>query len=301
MTEMGAPATTGLNYGASSTNVNISFIRGICSEVNSLGLGMAYWPSHRAGDTFRLFNSPGDGVTNPSLIDQLQSGWGFFSSLASLEVADFNVAGTTDYSTFRPAGSIWEIQGGGGGQFGLAGDIAVPADYVGNGKAQMAVWRQSTGEYWYIDGGATTQFGLAGDIPVPGDYLGTGKAQIAVWRPAGGNWYVNGGTTTQFGLNGDIPVPGYYNGDGHLDMAVYRPSTKTWYINGGATVQWGLAGDIPVPGDYNGSGLTQIAVWRPSNGTWYVDGVSTIAWGTNGDIPLPLPYAIRHYCLGYSQ
>ncbi|HEX3624775.1 MAG TPA: hypothetical protein VH280_05040 [Verrucomicrobiae bacterium] len=75
MTEMGAPATTGLDYDTASANVDVCFIRGVCTEVASLGVGFAYWPSHRANDTFRLFTSPGGGITNPSLITQLQRGW----------------------------------------------------------------------------------------------------------------------------------------------------------------------------------------------------------------------------------
>jgi hypothetical protein len=341
MTEMGAPATTGLNYDSSSANVDICFIQGVTAQCLAYPMGFVYWPSHRAGDSYRLFNSPGGGVTNPSLIDQLQNGWDFFTDTAALTVCDFSVAGTTDYSTFRPSNSSWEIESGGGGAWGTTGDLAVPADYAGNGKVQMATWRPSN-DTWYLDGvSGGGAWGTTGDIPVPADYNGTGKAQLTMFRPSNGNWYVYGGGGGHWGTNGDIPVPGYYNNDGHADLAVYRPSNNTWYIDGGATVKWGTAGDIPVPGDYNGSGTTQIAifrpststwwiyggdtvtygesgdvpvpgdyngsgtmqiaVWRPSNNTWYVNGVGATAWGATGDVPLPLPYAIRHYSLGYTQ
>jgi len=337
MTEMGAPATTGLNYGVASANVDVSFIRGICTEVFNLGMGFVYWPSHRANDTFRLFNSPGGGVTNPSLIDELQSGW----SPTVTDNCDFNVLGVTDYSIFRPSDDTWSFKSGGGGAWGTTADIAVPADYAGTGKAQMATWRPSN-HTWYLDGiSGGGAWGTNGDIPVPADYNGTGQAQLTVWRPSTGDWWVKGGNTTHWGTNGDIPVPGYYNGDGHADLAVFRPSNSTWYVYGGATVQLGQAGDIPVPGDYNGCARTQIAVWRPSNGnwivyggstvqygtngdvpvpgdyngggstkmavwrpsnnTWYVNGVGQTAWGTTNDVPLPLPYAIRHSSLGYAQ
>ncbi|HTB84769.1 MAG TPA: cellulase family glycosylhydrolase [Candidatus Sulfotelmatobacter sp.] len=75
MTEMGAPATSGLNYGASSSDVNVCFIRGICTEVRTLGMGFVYWPSHRADDGYRLFDCLGGDVTNPSLIKELEYGW----------------------------------------------------------------------------------------------------------------------------------------------------------------------------------------------------------------------------------
>lgn len=354
MNEIGATTDTGSDFllGTQTGNAytNIIFMNAMCDVCTAWNMGIAWYPTHQvnylgqpSSNNKKMFNgAPGAAIVNRSLIDKLQNFWGFYTPLEA-PGCDFNNFGQTDYSVFRPAGSKWVIQSGGGGQFGLAGDIAVPADYLGNGTVQEAVWRQSDGEHWYVDGGVSGfQYGLAGDIPVPGDYLGTGQAQFAVWRPAGEYWYVNGGSgPTQWGLAGDIPVPGYYNGDGHEDFAVFRPTNSTWYVNGGSNVQWGTNGDIPVPGDYigdgttqfavfrptnstwyidgvtnvqfgtngdvpvpgdyTGAGYTQIAVWRPTNGTWYVYQGSTVAWGTNGDVPVPLPYAIRHYSLGYTQ
>jgi hypothetical protein len=51
------------------------------------------------------------------------------------------------------------------------GDIAVPNDYDGDGKPDVAVWRPSE-VMWYIrrssDGAVQTkQWGTTGDIPVP--------------------------------------------------------------------------------------------------------------------------------------
>ena len=55
-----------------------------------------------------------------------------------------------------------------GVQWGVSSDILQPADYDGDGKADIAVFRNGT---WYIRQSGTVtlrvvQFGLPGDIPV---------------------------------------------------------------------------------------------------------------------------------------
>jgi hypothetical protein len=49
-------------------------------------------------------------------------------------------------------------------------DLPVPADYDGDGKADIAVWRQSTGEWKIINSSnksvRTQSFGAMGDIPI---------------------------------------------------------------------------------------------------------------------------------------
>jgi hypothetical protein len=185
-------------------------------------------------------------------------------------------------------------------------------DFDGNGKADIGVFRPSSGTWFIIPSSNPTSFilqqwGASGDVVVPGDYDGDGKTDFAVFRPSTGTWYIipssnpNAPIVQQWGTQGDIPVPGNYDGDGKTDIAVFRPSTGTWYIipssnpSAPITKQWGTSGDIPVPGDYDGDRKTDIAVWRASNGVWYIIPSSTptnftvTQWGTNGDVPVQKP------------
>ncbi len=153
-------------------------------------------------------------------------------------------------------------------QFGAPGDRPVAADYSGDGRKDVAVYRPSTG-LWYLRGIRTEQYGQPGDIPVPADYDGDGKAQVAVYRPSTGMWFRRGMTRPVFGRAGDIPVPADYTGDGTVDIAVYRPSTGQWYAHGVDIVRWGLPTDVPQPGHFAGDVRADRVVWRPDTGTWW--------------------------------
>ena len=239
--------------------------------------------------------------------------------------ADYDGDGRADVAIFRPRESgqegVWWIQRSSDGgivrkQWGAVtyGDQPVPADYDGDGKADLAVWRLEDPSIargvWFIlrssDGRMVAQqWGARDDLPVPADYDGDGRADFAVWRPSIGTWFVLGsrdgaGIARQFGVVTDVPVPADYDGDGRADFAVWRPSTGEWFVMSSRTgavtsVVFGAPGDVPVPCDYDGDGKADVAIWRPSTGEWFIlrssDGrVMAQQWGSSGDLPMPADF-----------
>ena len=143
-------------------------------------------------------------------------------------VADYDGDGACDAAIFRPSQGLWYgLPAANGapvlnsttniGQFGTTGDIAVPADYDGDGRADIAYFRPSNGQW----------FGLRtnGTIALP---------------------------STFFGANGQLPVVGYYDADLKADLATYNPSSGQIVAlpsAGGANIvrNFGVVtGDVPV-------------------------------------------------------
>jgi subtilisin-like proprotein convertase family protein len=180
-----------------------------------------------------------------------------------------------------------------GTTWGLPGDIPVAADFDGDGRTDLAVFRQTTSPnkgVWYVkystggmlhdDGPFAGWFGLAGDVPTPGDFLKTDSSNLSTWTQAP---------------------------DGKADFAVYRPSNQTWYvrptlINASTPVltvriPGSQAGDLPAQADYDGDGKTDFAVYRPSTGQYLIlqanGTVRTVQPGVGGDIAVLGPLSHR--------
>lgn len=286
-----------------------------------------------------LFDFDGDGRADFSVFRPSNSYWYILNSSNNsftavqfgaagdlIAPADYDGDGRADIAVFRE-----NVPGAGGRayfyiqqsssnsfrpeQFGAVGDKPVPADFDGDGKADLAVYRdgsQTGGQSYFFYRPSsqpgvdfrTIAWGVTGDKPAPADYDGDGRQDAAVFRPSNGTWYILRSSDNQilairFGLAEDVPTPADFNGDGRAEVAVFRPSTGTWYTsidpatNYGA-VRWGVSTDVPVAADYDGDGRADVAVFRPETGNWYVlrssSGFLGIQWGTTNDKPAPAPY-----------
>ncbi len=181
-----------------------------------------------------------------------------------------------------------------------------PADFDGDGKTDISIFRPSNGQWWLnrsTAGVIAHTFGNSNDRLSPGDFTGDGKADVALYRPATGEWFILRSENSTFysfpfGINEDIPVAGDYDADNRVDAAVFRPSNATWYVQrssgGVTTLQFGLSGDRPVPSDYDGDGRTDIAIFRPSNGQWWLNrtslGLIAATFGNSTDKQVPGDY-----------
>lgn len=232
--------------------------------------------------------------------------------------ADYDGDGRTDLAVWRPENGVWYIQQSSGGVLlvkwgmttmhptgGLA-DVPVPADYDGDSRTDLAVWRPDTGDWWILN--STTDFdqsrptvfrwGKLGDVPVQADYDGNGRADYAIYRTGDNQWWIRESVGTRshvvtYGLAGlDVLVPADYNGDGRADIAVYRGGV--WYVLDIRTQEteifhFGFSDDVPVPADFDGDGSVDFATYR--GGTWYVYESATprlrsFNFGQAADVPV---------------
>ncbi len=263
----------------------------------------------------------GDGTTdigvyrpeNSTFFVQLSSGRSFQYQYGAAGdqpiVGDYNGDGKTDIAVFRPSTDQWFIQPitiNAGNvvqpdgnqtvvQFGWGGvDKAVPADFDGDGKTDIAVYRptgkdpsQTQGQF-YIQSSSNGQVqvqsvGVAGQvasnaIPVAMDYNGDGKADASIYQPSTSQWsflYSGSGTssTQTVGTAGGLP----------LGAPLY-PYRLPGALNTGG------GGSKATPGDFNGDGQADMMTYNRSTGVFNL----TVNGSSNTSSLGPISYGGRN-------
>lgn len=177
----------------------------------------------------------------------------------------------------------------------VSSDEFVPADYDGDGKMDIAVFRRATG-VWYIIESTTGNpryefWGLPADSPQVGDFDGDGTADLCVVRAQSGQffWYIrnssNGQTQSfQWGNGATDPFPFFFfpidvDNDGKQDAMVRRGinGQVVYFVRRSSdgqqyTLPWGLPAFFPQFGDYDGDGKTDF-VARQTVSTGVTSGI----------------------------
>jgi uncharacterized repeat protein (TIGR03803 family) len=132
---------------------------------------------------------------------------GAVSSAALVQARSGKLYGTTASGGSSALGVVFRLP------------ATAPGDFDGDGKADMTVYRPSTGQWYMLRSSA-----------------GYASSDVVSW-----------------GLSTEIPVPADYDGDGKVDPSVYRPSTGQWFILTSSSnyaadivVSWGVSTDVPV-------------------------------------------------------
>ncbi len=324
--------------GTSTTNPNSAFPRnpnvsGNCDQIHNMGevWASALWEMRGR----LLFSHPFNGEGNRRTLKYVTDGMKLSplnptilqsrdSILAATQASDASdVCAVWRGFALRGMGASASIQNIGSGANNTvvteAFDLPLQctkrkrADFDGDGKSDISVFRPSEGN-WYLNrstaGFGVVKWGISTDKIVPADYDGDGKTDFAVFRPTADgsqpDFYVLNSSNSTFtgvswGNPNDIPVVADYDGDGKADITIVRPTTGNflWYIlkssNGQTQVSFNLSflpsTAQPVGGDVDGDGKGDLIAVNFEFGEYYwysvtsttTGGFARFAFGTAGD------------------
>lgn len=179
----------------------------------------------------------------------------------------------------------WHILNSGNGSLSVRrwpgtadGVTALPQDYDGDGKTDLAVWRSGTWEILRsIDGVFTTGvLGGEGQPFMGGDYDGDHKADLAEVYSSGGQRHLQ----IKFSVSGQIGVyqlgtppstgvvAGDFDGDGTADVTASYGNRWQFIRSSDGQIEsrgnsaGGVYSDKASPGDYDGDGMTDVVFLR---------------------------------------
>jgi hypothetical protein len=291
-------------------------------------LAFAKWYSDGAVDSNFLYQT---GIT-------IDGSLGTCSDLRMIR-GDFNGDKLSDVLVYCPstgAFAKWYGTGGTSPHFlyqatgyapGVWTNVAmVAADFNGDGKTDILVYRTDNGAYakWYSDGGVDATFlyqtvHYADDAPykmpnltmVAADFNGDGRTDILVYdHDYFAKWYSDGGVNSTFlyeafhqvggGWTHFAMAPADFNGDGRTDVLVYIPANGTfakWYSDGGVNstflyqaqqlIGGGWTNIAVAPADFNGDGRTDVLVYIPASGKF-------AKWYSDGGVNSTFLYQASH-------
>lgn len=155
--------------------------------------------------------------------------------------------------------------------FGSNGDKAIPGDYDGDKKFDLAVARNEAGQlvhyrFQTTAGFRAFPFGVPTDKILTGDFDADGRTDIAAVRVNGSNydWYMLRSSDSvlvleRFGNPAtDYLVPGDYDGDNETDLAIWRSgqaADQTYFFvkntfSSPVQFEWGQSAGANTPPDY---------------------------------------------------
>lgn len=157
VTEWGAPMSPGSKNGVSYNSIDYDvpglnyfddYVRGMSSELRTLGVGSVYWPGLRDGDWYSMTTRSGSGagitlsLANASGLDQLRNAWGLGST---------GGGGAGTYVQLRDAATGLCVDGAGSTTNGAAAEQSSCS--AGDGNEQWMV--VSDGSYVRVQNRAT--------------------------------------------------------------------------------------------------------------------------------------------------